>query len=365
MDVRFVAPNGEICRIRKRAPVPTKSAAQRWGEALERDMLLRLIRPEKQGAPRRRKEVPTLQEFAPRFIEGYAKANRQKPSGIAGKEQVLRTHLLPKLGRRRLDAIHNEDIQRIKADLAVKSPKTVNNVLTCLSKLLKVAIEWDTVREMPCRIKLLKVSRIAARFLDFGDYERLIEGAAKVDARAHVMVLLGGDAGLRRGEIIGLCQEDVDFTRRILTVRRSVWHGIETLPKSGRPRLVNMTEALTEALQGSRHLRGKRVLYADDGELTAKVVQRWMERAVKRAGLPITGGVHILRHTFCGHLAMRGAPAKAIQELAGHEDLSTTLGYMHLSPSARRSAIDLLDKGRTKHGQAASRGDIVETGAEG
>jgi len=44
--------------------------------------------------------------------------------------------------------------------------------------------------------------------------------------------------------------------------------------------------------------------------------------------------VHILRHTFCSHLAMRGAPARAIQELAGHQDLDTTQRYMHLSPAA-------------------------------
>ena len=51
----------------------------------------------------------------------------------------------------------------------------------------------------------------------------------------------------------------------------------------------------------------------------------------------------MLRHTFCSHLAMRGAPARAIQELAGHRDLTTTQRYMHLSPAALDSAIRLLD----------------------
>jgi site-specific recombinase XerD len=46
-------------------------------------------------------------------------------------------------------------------------------------------------------------------------------------------------------------------------------------------------------------------------------------RAAKRAGSS-TSGVHRLRHSFCSHLAMRGAPARAIEELAGHQDLSTT-----------------------------------------
>jgi site-specific recombinase XerD len=65
-------------------------------------------------------------------------------------------------------------------------------------------------------------------------------------------------------------------------------------------------------------------------------------RAAQRAA-GIEQGVHILRHTFCSHLAMRGAPARAIQELAGHADLSTTQRYMHLSPAATEDAIRLLD----------------------
>jgi site-specific recombinase XerD len=54
-------------------------------------------------------------------------------------------------------------------------------------------------------------------------------------------------------------------------------------------------------------------------------------------------GVHRLRHTFCSHLAMRGAPARAIQELAEQMDLSTTQRYMHLSPAAIEGAIRLLE----------------------
>jgi integrase len=73
---------------------------------------------------------------------------------------------------------------------------------------------------------------------------------------------------------------------------------------------------------------------------------------------PQHGSLHKLRRTFCSHLAMRGAPAKAIQELAGHENLMTTLRYMHLSPSARKSAISLLNT----RVEEEDFGEIVETG---
>jgi integrase-like protein len=70
----------------------------------------------------------------------------------------------------------------------------------------------------------------------------------------------------------------------------------------------------------------------------------WMEKAQRRAVLPANGGYHILRDTFCSHLAMQGATAKAIQELAGHQDLTTTQRYIHLSPAHKDAAIRLLDR---------------------
>jgi hypothetical protein len=77
----------------------------------------------------------TLREFAPRFMEGYARANREKPSGVHGKESVLRVHLIPHFGDLPLDHITTERVQGLKAALSNRAPKTVNNVLTVLEAL--------------------------------------------------------------------------------------------------------------------------------------------------------------------------------------------------------------------------------------
>jgi site-specific recombinase XerD len=76
--------------------------------------------------------------------------------------------------------------------------------------------------------------------------------------------------------------------------------------------------------------------------LMQKIVQVTVRRVARRA--EVKPGVHILRHTFCSHLAMKGAPGRAIQELAGHQDLTTTQRYMHLTPAALEAAIGLLNK---------------------
>jgi site-specific recombinase XerD len=62
-------------------------------------------------------------------------------------------------------------------------------------------------------------------------------------------------------------------------------------------------------------------------------------------------GAHIRRPTFGSHLAMRGAPARAIQELAGHQDLDTTQRHMHLRPAALDTAIRVLETGTESPGE--------------
>src|SRR5262249_5054456 len=134
VDIRVVLPDGAEHRQRRKAPVASKSAAQRWGEEREREWYKWLTDPERRNQPKQ--EVPTLEQFAPRFVDGHARANRHKPSGINGIESILKWHLVPALGSKRLNAITNEQVQRLKLTLTHRAPKTVNNVLSVLSTLL-------------------------------------------------------------------------------------------------------------------------------------------------------------------------------------------------------------------------------------
>ena len=205
-----------------------------------------------------------------------------------------------------------------------------------------------------------KTSAGSIDFYDFDEYERLVTAAKRIDVNAHLVVLLGGDAGLRAGEMRALQWTDVSLDKRQLRVERNDWQGHITTTKGNRLRHIPMTGRLAESLRAHRHLRATRVLCrADASGLTESALSEAVRRAARLANLRCNGP-HMLRHTFCSHLAMKGVPARAIQELAGHRDLSTTQRYMHLSPSAVVDAIRLLDRPST----AVGFGDILETGSD-
>src|SRR5690349_1574593 len=69
VDIRLTLPDGKPYRERRRINVPSKSAAKTWGHERERHVL-------QHGLPQPRKEVPTLQEFKDRFLEGHTVAER-------------------------------------------------------------------------------------------------------------------------------------------------------------------------------------------------------------------------------------------------------------------------------------------------
>ena len=161
-------------------------------------------------------------------------------------------------------------------------------------------------------------------FHDTEEYERLLTVAQTRSAEAYLMVLLGGKAGLRLGEIVALEWGDVDLQARRLTVQRSDWCGQVTVPKGGRSRRLPMTQRLTSALKASRHLRSARVFCLPDGTPTTRDrVIKAIRGAQRVAGLS-QAGVPCCGIRSVSYLAMKGAPARAIQELAGHADLSTT-----------------------------------------
>ena len=150
---------------------------------------------------------------------------------------------------------------------------------------------------------------------------------------------------LRQGEIAGLQWQDINWEANKITVIRAIWNGHVNSPKGGRERVLPMTKRLRQALRKVQHLKSKYVLVKEDGKpWTRNVFISRGNRMYKISGLPRPKQpFHILRHSFCSHLAMKGVSPRVIQELAGHADLSTTQKYMHLAPVELENAISILE----------------------
>ena len=348
VDFVFQFPDGRKERIRKKSPVQTRRGAEQY----ERQIRERMMRPE---ARKKRKEVPTLQEFAREFLETYARTNN-KPSEVKSKKCVFNHHLLPAFGRKRLDQIGAREIEKFKSRKVKEglSPKTINNLLTVLRKCLSLAAEWELTDREP-KVKWMRVDRQKYDFLNFEEADRLIAAA---EPEWRTMIVLALRTGMRQGEILGLLWEDVDLQRGQIVVRRARWRGHMVAPKNGRTREIPLSPKAHRAMKKHRHLRGDFVFCSEDGSPLTDGQCKWpLWSACRNAGLRRIGW-HVLRHTFASHLVMRGVPLKAVQELLGHSTIEMTMRYSHLSPDVRREAVSRLDEKPTvqSHGSNVAAG---------
>ena len=173
--------------------------------------------------------------------------------------------------------------------------------------------------------------------------------------RTHTSRAAGRRGGLRCGEMMALEWSDVDLAKAAAEHRTVGVEGSRDTTEEWPATLRSADHRLAAALRDHRHLKGPRVICANDGSpLTQRLIQGLVARAARRRALR-TSACIVLRHTFCSHLAMRGAPARAIQEFAGHADLTTTQRYMHFSPAALENAIRLLDRRGNQRGTRLSR----------
>lgn len=340
VHIKYKHPDGTVEHVRRKSPVNTRRGAERY----ERDVRQALLDGTygKREEEAKEKEIPTLEEYSDEFMDTYVRINN-KPSEIESKAGHLRRYLNPALGKRKLDQIGIRQIERLKADLLLKglSPKTVNNALAVLGKMLRYAEETEILTKAP-RLKLLRVPKPKFDFLDFDEAEKLLKTSSS-DSEWFDMIFMALKTGARYGELCELRWYDVDLRNGRLIIQRSFWRDHVTSPKSGRDREIPLSPRTIEFLRRRRHLKSELILCkSDGGRHHHRSADDALKRICRRAMLrPI--GWHALRHTFASHLVMRGVPLKSVQELLGHSTMEMTMRYAHLSPEVKRDAVAVLD----------------------
>lgn len=345
-DIEFVHADGREERIRKTSPIQTKRAAEQY----ERDIRQSLLDGTYgKSAP---DEAPTVSEFKETYMDVY-RGEKRKASGIRDKECLFDAHIIPLFGDKKVDSFKLVDQHKLRSRFAGhKSNSRHNGAVALLNRLIELYYKLYEIKTEPFRFELLQVVDKTRKFYDFEQYRTLREAARRHSLTGELACLLGGDAGLRRGEMFALTPAHCNMRSRILTIEESevVIDGERHVgqTKGLKTRYVDMTDRLHSAL--ARYLaenrKASRILLDADGEpFTPKSFQDHLMAPIQRlAGLTANGNVHILRHTFCSHLAIRSVPVLTIQKLAGHSRIETTLKYMHLAPGETRRAIDKLEE---------------------
>jgi site-specific recombinase XerD len=353
-DVTAVWPNGEWTRERQMCPRQSIKAAQEWA----RERLNALL---DMGPPSTRQEraaAPLFEVFWERWIREHDEARRHKPSTIRTKRVILKSHLAIFNGRR-IDTITVADVAALQAKMAEggSSPKTTNNVLSVLGKLLKTAEKWGVIAKAPA-VELVRAERRPMPYFSIAVYDRLVHGARLAGKQSRALVLLAGDAGLRLGEILALDWKHVDLERGLIAVQQSENAGNVTGTKGRDWRVVAMTVELRAALDDLSHRTG-RVLKGrtKNGGIERKTAAALVKAAEKAAGLPETGRIHVLRHTYASSLAEAGQSLYHLQMALGHESHKTTEGYAKLSGVIMKQLASVIDARR----QSPVRGDREET----
>jgi integrase len=193
------------------------------------------------------------------------------------------------------------------------------------------------------------------------EVEALIRAAASPQDAS--LLAAAAYAGLRLGELRALRWRDVDFSKRLIHVRRSYVQRGESTPKSGRVRSVPMIDQVARPLDEL----SRREWFTGDEDLVFcndvgdhfedSALRRRFYAARARAGLkPIR--FHDLRHTF-GTLAVQVFPLSDVKAYMGHADIATTMIYVHHLP--QHDAAERLSRALAKATESAPAAAAVGT----
>ncbi|MEQ8162064.1 MAG: tyrosine recombinase XerC [Smithellaceae bacterium] len=232
---------------------------------------------------------------------------------------------------------------------------TVNRKISSLRSFYKFLIRSGKTKNNPAgMIQSSKTEKYMPNFLSVDEIFELLQAwndTSTAGLRNRAMLELFYSSGLRLGELAGLNVMDLDFDQALVKVRG----------KGRKERIVPVgapaRQALQEYLAKTKEVRKKNsedvfnsplFLNLRGARITARSIARIVDEATKKSKIGRKISPHALRHTFATHLLNAGADLRSIQELLGHESLSTTQKYTAVNINRM---MEIYDKAHPRAGK--------------
>ncbi|TKJ36528.1 MAG: tyrosine recombinase XerC [Planctomycetes bacterium B3_Pla] len=226
------------------------------------------------------------------------------------------------------------------------SKATIARKLATLRSFYKFLVKREHVASNPVvSIRTPKQEKKLPRFLEFEEVKQLLDTPPMntwLGARDRAILETLYSTGIRVSELVALNMDDIDFLGEVVHVRG----------KGKKERIAPIGSSALQVIQHYMEYRNKRaqsngnfdarVLFVNKHgrRLSTRSVRRKMDKYLKMAGLDPAISPHTLRHSFATHMLNNGADLRSVQELLGHQSLSTTQVYTHLSTTRIKEVYD-------------------------
>ena len=277
------------------------------------------------------KQQIKFKEFADMFIENYSRINKR-----SWKDDKYRLQKVVNFfGDIYLHELTPLDIEKFKAEKLKEgvAKSTVNRYMAILKTMFNIAITWGYTKDNPVRrVKFFsEKDNLKERILTEEEEDRLFEASSE---HLKPILVVALNSGMRRGEILNLKWENIDFQAKEILVENT---------KSGRPRTIDINSHLLNELVKLKNEAqdSQNVFLNSKTGKPYKKLQTSFSGARRRAGIKNLR-FHDLRHTFASRLVERGVDLIRVKELLGHSSVKITERYTHSNQEGRKKAVELL-----------------------
>ena len=226
------------------------------------------------------------------------------------------------------------------------SKATVARKLATLRSFYKFLVKRSHITSNPVvSIRTPKQEKRLPRFLEYDEIKRLLATPPVntwLGARDRAMLETLYSTGIRVSELVALNMDDVDFLGEVVHVRgKGKKERIAPIGSSALQTIQHYMEYRNKRAQSNGNFDAKVLFVNKHGRrLSTRSVRRKMDKYLKIAGLDPAISPHTLRHSFATHMLNNGADLRSVQELLGHQSLSTTQIYTHLTTRKLKEVYD-------------------------